>query len=136
MALSAKRQEKREVVGVDITHLQTKIIIKEIETDNVNVKKNLNFVCVCVYFIANLLSNFHFSSILMFDIFKVKMDLCQPNGENFIFNTLITIMIIYGCNVWGCSLFRETWRKIEQIHKCFIIHTLKIKGNTLIESYF
>jgi len=50
--------------------------------------------------------------------------------KKLIFETLITLVILYGCEVWGCSIFRESWRKIEQIQKCFITYNLKIKGNT------
>jgi hypothetical protein len=39
-------------------------------------------------------------------------------------------VILYGCEVWGCSISRESWRKIEQIQKNFITYNLKIKGNT------
>ena len=38
--------------------------------------------------------------------------------------------LIYGCEFWGCSISRESWRKIEQIQKNFITYNLKIKGNT------
>jgi hypothetical protein len=41
-----------------------------------------------------------------------------------------TPVILYGCEVWGCSISRESWRKIEQIQKNFITYNLKIKGNT------
>jgi len=37
---------------------------------------------------------------------------------------------LYGCEVWGCSIFIESWRKIEQIQKRFIMYNLKIKINT------
>ena len=37
---------------------------------------------------------------------------------------------MYGCEVWGCSISRESWRKIEQIQKHFITYNLKIKSNT------
>ena len=38
--------------------------------------------------------------------------------------------MLYGCEVWGCSIFRESQRKIEQIQKRFITYNLKIKSNT------
>jgi hypothetical protein len=47
-----------------------------------------------------------------------------------LFHTLVTPVILYGCEVWGCSISRESWRKIEQIQKNFITYNLKIKGNT------
>ena len=50
--------------------------------------------------------------------------------KKFLFETLVTPVILYGCEVWGCSISRESWRKIEQIHKRFITYNLKIKNNT------
>jgi hypothetical protein len=44
---------------------------------------------------------------------------------------LLHLVILYGCEDWGCSISRESWRKIEQIQKNFITYNLKIKGNTL-----
>jgi hypothetical protein len=49
--------------------------------------------------------------------------------KKLLFETLVTLVIIYGCEVWGCSISRESWRKIEQIQKNFITYNLKIKGN-------
>ena len=48
----------------------------------------------------------------------------------FIFETLVTLVVLYGCEVRGCSIFRESWRNIETIQKQFITYNLKIKGNT------
>jgi hypothetical protein len=50
--------------------------------------------------------------------------------KKFLFETLVTPVILYGCEVWGCSISRESWRKIEQIQKRFITYNLKIKSNT------
>jgi hypothetical protein len=44
-----------------------------------------------------------------------------------LFETLVTHVILYGCEVWGCSISRESWRKIEKIQKNFITYNLKIK---------
>jgi hypothetical protein len=46
------------------------------------------------------------------------------------FETLVTLVILYGCEVWGCSISREFWRKIKKIQKNFITYNLKIKRNT------
>ena len=48
----------------------------------------------------------------------------------FIFENLVTPIILYGCEVWNCSICREYWRNIEEIQKCFITYNLKIKINT------
>ena len=50
--------------------------------------------------------------------------------KKFIFETLVILVILYGCEVWGCKISREYWRNIEQIHKRFIPYNLKIKRNT------
>ena len=50
--------------------------------------------------------------------------------KKFLFETLVTPVILYGCEVWGCSISREFWRKFEQIQNRFITYNLKIKSNT------
>ena len=49
--------------------------------------------------------------------------------NNFLFETLVTTIIFYSFDVWGCNTSRESWRKIEQIQKHFIMYNLKIKSN-------
>ena len=50
--------------------------------------------------------------------------------KKLLFETLVNPAILYGCEVWGCSISRESWRNIEQIQKFFITYNLKIKNNT------
>jgi hypothetical protein len=50
--------------------------------------------------------------------------------KKLLFETRITYVILYGCEVWRCSISRESWRKIGKKQKCFITYNLKIKGNT------
>ena len=57
-------------------------------------------------------------------------NLVMWDKKKLLFETLVTLVILYGCEVWGCSISRESWRKIEQIQKCFITYNLKIKNNT------
>ena len=45
--------------------------------------------------------------------------------KKLLFETLVTRVIL--CEVWGCIISRESWRKIEQIQKRFITYNLKIK---------
>ncbi len=54
----------------------------------------------------------------------------EPRIKNILFETLVSPVILYGCEVWGCTISRESWRNIEQIQKCFIMYNLKIKSNT------
>jgi hypothetical protein len=59
-----------------------------------------------------------------------SVELWSWDKKKLLFETLVTPVILYGCEVWGCSISRESWRKIEQIQKNFITYNLKIKGNT------
>jgi hypothetical protein len=58
-----------------------------------------------------------------------QLDLWSWDKKKLLFETLVIPVILYGCEVWGCSISRESWRKIEQIQKNFITYNLKIKGN-------
>ena len=49
--------------------------------------------------------------------------------KKLLFETLVTPIILYGCEVWGCSISRESWRKIEQVQKCFIMYNLRVKSS-------
>ena len=53
------------------------------------------------------------------------------NKKKFLFETLVTLVILYGCEVWGCSISRESQRNIDQIQNHFITYKLKIKSNTI-----
>jgi hypothetical protein len=44
--------------------------------------------------------------------------------KKLLFETLVTPVILYGCEVWGCNISRESWRKIEQIQNNFITYNL------------
>ena len=56
-------------------------------------------------------------------------NLVMWDKKKFLFETLVTPVILYGCEVSGCSISRESWRKTEQIQKHFITYNLKIKSN-------
>ena len=58
-----------------------------------------------------------------------SVDLWSWDKNKILFETLVTPVILYGCEVWGCSISRESWRKIDKIQKNFITYNLKIKGN-------
>ena len=57
-------------------------------------------------------------------------NLVMWDKNKLLFETLVTPVILYGCEVWGCSISIESWRKIEQIQKRFIMYNLKIKSTT------
>jgi hypothetical protein len=48
--------------------------------------------------------------------------------KKLLFETLVTPVILYGCEVPGCSISCQSWRKIEKIQKNFITYNLKIKA--------
>ena len=57
------------------------------------------------------------------------VDLYIWSKKRFLFETLVTPVFLYGCEVWGCIISRKSWRKIEMIQKQFITYNLNIKGN-------
>ena len=57
-------------------------------------------------------------------------NLIMWDKKKFLFEILVIPIILYGCEVWGCNISSECWRKIEQIQKRFITYNLKIKSNT------
>ena len=58
------------------------------------------------------------------------INIYRKDKKKLLFENLVTHVILYGCEVWGCSISRASWRKIEQIQKRFIMYNLKIKSNT------
>lgn len=46
---------------------------------------------------------------------------------------VITLVVLYGCEVWGSSISNHKWRKIERIQKHLIISNFKVKATVLYE---
>ena len=42
---------------------------------------------------------------------------------------LVTLVILYDYEFWGCSISKESWRKNKQIQKHFITYNLNIISN-------
>ena len=59
-----------------------------------------------------------------------SVNLITWNKKKFLFETFGIPVILYGCEVWGCNISREPWKRIKQIQKRFITYNLKIKSNT------
>ena len=57
-------------------------------------------------------------------------NLVMWDKNKFLFKTLVIYVILYGCEVWGCIIYSEYWRKIEKLHKWSITYNVKIKSNT------
>ena len=45
------------------------------------------------------------------------VDLYIWSNKRFLFKTFVTPVILYGCEAWGCSISRESWKNIEVIQK-------------------
>ena len=56
----------------------------------------------------------------------INLWLCDVN--KFLFETLVIDVILYGCEVWGCNIFRALLRRIKQIQKHFITDNFKTKN--------
>jgi hypothetical protein len=52
------------------------------------------------------------------------------DNKKLLFETIVTHVILYGCEFSGCSISHESWRKIQKIQNNFTTYNLKIKGNT------
>ena len=59
-----------------------------------------------------------------------SVNLVMWDKKKFLFETLVILVILYGCEVWGCNISRGSWRNIDQLHNHFITYNLKIKRNT------
>ena len=70
---------------------------------NYSIEKKINGGCKTYFGLEN---NCKSANLVMWD------------KNKFLFETLvITVIILYGCEVWGCNISRKSWRKIEQIQK-------------------
>jgi hypothetical protein len=82
---------------------------------NYSIEKRINRVWKSYYGLEN---NCKLSYIWLWD------------KKNILYETLVTPINLYVCELWGSNISRESWRKIEHIQKNFITYNLKIKGNT------
>jgi hypothetical protein len=44
-------------------------------------------------------------------------NLCNWDKKKLLFETLVILFILYGCEVWSYGISCESWRKIEKIQK-------------------
>jgi hypothetical protein len=56
-----------------------------------------------------------------------SVDIWSWVKKKLLFETVVTPVILYGCELWVCTISRESWRKIEQTQNNFITYNLKIK---------
>ena len=56
--------------------------------------------------------------------------------KKFLFETLSIHVILYGFEVWGCNIYRESWRKIEKMinggWKAYFAHENNCKSTNLV----
>ena len=46
------------------------------------------------------------------------------------FNTLVTLVLLYGVEVWGGSIPKSTWKEFENVQKHFLTKFLQVKKQT------
>ena len=52
------------------------------------------------------------------------------NLKKYLFDTLVTSVILYGVEVWGGSLSKDIWNDIEKIQKLFLTNFLAVRRTT------
>jgi hypothetical protein len=52
---------------------------------------------------------------------------------HFVFQIIITLIVLYGCEVWGPSISRNKWNQIEGVQKHLIKNCLRVKTTTSYE---
>ena len=52
------------------------------------------------------------------------------NLKKYLFDTLVTLVIMYGVEVWGGSLSKDRWNDIEKIQKLFLTKFLVVRRTT------
>jgi hypothetical protein len=50
-----------------------------------------------------------------------------------LFQTLITPVLLYGCEIRGPSIPKSTWKQLEWVQKHLIMNSLKVKNSTRYE---
>ena len=50
-----------------------------------------------------------------------------------LFGLMVTLVILYGCEVWDGSMSEHKWRQVERIQKHFITCNLKVKTTVSYE---
>lgn len=58
----------------------------------------------------------------------MKAKLWDWEIKKIIFGVLVTLVVLYGCEVWGINMSNHKWRQIESIQKNLIISNLKVKS--------
>ena len=50
--------------------------------------------------------------------------------KKYLFDTLVTPVLLYGVKVWGCRIATSTWKEFESVQKCFLINLFQVKTQT------
>ena len=59
-----------------------------------------------------------------------QADIQSWNLKKYLFDTLVTPVILYGVEVWGGSLSKDRWNDIEKIQKLFLTNFLAVRRTT------
>ena len=47
--------------------------------------------------------------------------------KKLMFETLVISIILYGCVIWACIIYRESQRRMEKVQKIFITYNINIQ---------
>ncbi|MCO5550705.1 hypothetical protein L7F22_004195 [Adiantum nelumboides] len=50
--------------------------------------------------------------------------------KKYLFDTLVTPVLLYGVEVWGGSISKSTWKEFENVQKRFLINVFQVKTQT------
>ena len=50
--------------------------------------------------------------------------------KKYLFDTLVTLRLSYGVEVWGSSIPKSTWKEFENVQKPFLTKFLQVKKQT------
>ena len=50
--------------------------------------------------------------------------------KKYLFDTLVTQVLLYGVKVWGESISKSTWKEFENVQKCFLTSFIQVMTQT------
>ncbi|RYA84422.1 hypothetical protein DD594_26220 [Enterobacter cloacae complex sp. 4DZ1-17B1] len=50
--------------------------------------------------------------------------------NKYLFDALVTPVLLYGVEVWGRSISKSTWKELENVQKRFLTNFLQVKTQT------
>ena len=59
------------------------------------------------------------------------MEILSVGSSRNLFDTLVTLVLLYGVEVWGGSIPKSTWKEFENVQKLFRTKFQQVKKPTL-----